>query len=155
MAQNDSPMQQALRLSQEARALGRYNEATVILDDYFIGSAEARFGITARIEFTINYLAQGYLRRAYETLHNRPEETCLVGDARDPEQALFNLLVAAVEFRYGKSGLASVNACEIECSRVWEEHLGTLQPDRYTETHVRIVKYHRRRELIMFAPGQT
>lgn len=155
MAQNDSPLQQALRWSQQARALGRYNDATVILDDYFIGNAEARSGITARIEFTINYLAQGYLRQAYETLHHRMEETCLLGDARDPEQALFNLLVAAVEFRYGKSGLAGVDDCEIECCRVWKEHLETLEPGRYTETHVRILKYYRWRELTMFALGQT
>ena len=155
MAQYDSPLQQVLQWSQKARALGRYNDATVILDDYFIGNAEARSSITARIEFIINYLAQGYLRQAYETLHHRIEETSLLGDARDPEQALFNLLVAVIEFRYGKAGLAGVDDCEIECFRVWKEHLETLEPGRYTETHVRILKYHRWRELTMFAKGQT
>jgi hypothetical protein len=153
MAQTDSPLQQVQRLSQHARALGLYNEATIILDDYFSreDDSEACTGITARIEFTLNYLGQGYLRRAHDTLlHGLANQAVgLVRDARDPELALFNLLVATVQFRYGTPANNSTHDCEMECDRVWKEHLEMLESGGHTETHVMVLSCYTRRKLIM------
>lgn len=116
MVENDSPLRQALRLSQNAQALG-YHEV-IILDDYFSENAEGRSSIPAYNELALNYLAQGYLRRAYyDTLMRGHGETALlIKNVGDPDVALSNLIVVMVELRY--AGPAAIDICEMEFLRV-------------------------------------
>jgi hypothetical protein len=153
MDQMDSPWRQALQLSQRARALGRYNEATIILDDFISEHPAASSGITIHIEFALNYLAQGYLARANEVLLRACSQAAGgVRGVKDPERALFDLLLAVVKFRH--QDLTSVDACESECFQVWKEHL--LGQAGYTETHVGIFGHLGLRELtVMYPIGQT
>jgi hypothetical protein len=156
IAGTDSPLQQVLRSSQRARALGRYNEANIILDDYFTQNAGERAGIAASNEFALNYLAQGYLKRAFEVIDNGANENPdLLRDSQDPELALFDLLVAVVQLRYANPEMISI--CEVECLRVWKGHLEVLMPGGHTETHVKLPDYLKRWKLTVFSPlaGQT
>lgn len=143
MAQIGSLLQQALRSSQNARVLGCYNEAIVILDDYISENSEARSSFPVCNELALIYLAQGYLRRAHETLE---ETSALLRDPRDPEAALFNLLLAFVKLQY-YGDMGSMDACEKEYLLVWKGYLEPLALGGHTETHVRDAKSHRRQKL--------